>query len=73
MTGSLGMTVLIVNESFDAAEPVLRVDNRLGVGRHLFALRVGDAQGHLSEPDMLVVTVRLARVPGQALPAHPHG
>lgn len=51
------MPVLAIRQPIEQREPLLRVENRLDVGAHRFALVVVNDRGIESEPDELVVTV----------------
>jgi hypothetical protein len=51
------MPVLAIRQPIEQRAPVLRVENRLAVGAHRFALVVTNDRGIESEPDEFVVTV----------------
>lgn len=51
------MPVLAIRQPIEQREPLLRVENRLDVGAHRFALVVVNDRGIESEPDEFVVTV----------------
>jgi len=57
------MPELPINRPFDSSEPSIRVDNRLAVGVHRFALTVIDDRGLESLADTIDVEVQAAVAP----------
>jgi len=57
------MPELPVNRPFDSSEPNVRVDNRLALGVHRFALTVIDDRGRESRADTIDVEVRAPAPP----------
>lgn len=65
------MVVLTANEAFVSAKPILRVDNKLKPGRHLFQLVAVDTGNNKSKPARLVVEIAEERPTPPPAPFNP--
>lgn len=66
------MPILTPKKPFDSRLPVLRIDNDLAEGKHLFSLVVIDDRQRESAPDFVSVIVRKPRIlPDVIVPLDP--